>query len=307
MSSNLKQDSFPTPHTSSLKFPKKVTLVEVSPRDGLQNEKVIIPTDIKIQFIQKLTEAGFPIIEATSFVNPKKIPALADHEEVFKHIAHTHTHTHYNALVPNLQGLEKAISLDCKNIGVLTAVSNTFLQKNVNCTIEESLSRIKDIITRAKPHSIFIRAYISCTLGCPFEGFIGFEKTAQLAKRLFEMGCDEICVADTIGTGTPLKAQELIQTVHQFIPINKIAIHFHDTYGQALANIFACLQLGVSIIDASVGGLGGCPYAPGASGNVATEKVLYMLNGMGIETGIDSDKLLKASRFIQQYLQPPAE
>lgn len=282
-------------------LPKKVTLTEVSPRDGLQNEKVFVPTEIKIQFIQLLTDAGFPIIEATSFVNPKKIPALADHDIVMKTFT-SNAKTKYAALIPNTQGLQNAIAAGCHHIAVITAASETFAQKNMNCSIDESLARIQAILDIAKPNNIFVRAYISCALGCPYEGFIQPKVTAEIAKKLFAMGCDEIAVGDTIGTGTPLKAQALIQAVHQYVPIEKIAIHFHDTYGQAIANIFTCLQLGISKIDASVGSLGGCPYAKGATGNVATESVLYLLNDLNIETGIDLKKVTKAREFIRGYL-----
>ena len=284
-----------------MNYPKTVTLTEVSPRDGLQNEKIIVPTEIKIQFIELLSQAGFPIIETTSFVNPKKIPALADHETVMKHFR-SDSKIKYTALIPNVQGLENAIQSGCKHIAVITAVSETFAQKNMNCSIEESVHRIEEILTIAKTKNITVRGYISCTLGCPYEGFIPAENTAKIAKRLLAMGCDEIAVADTIGTGTPLLAQALIQAVNHYVPIDKIAIHFHDTYGQALANIFACLQLGISKIDASVGGLGGCPYAIGAKGNVATETVLYLLNELNIETGVDLNKVIIAKEFIRGYL-----
>lgn len=282
-------------------LPKKVIITEVSPRDGLQNESVFIPTDIKIQFIELLIQAGFPEIEITSFVNPKKIPALSDHNEVMKTFS-SRTPPKFIALIPNLQGLQNAIAAGCQHISVITAVSETFAQKNMHCSIDESLQRIQKILEVTKSKNISVRACISCAMGCPYEGFISIENTVKIAKKLLEMGCDEIAVADTIGTGTPLLAQQLIQSVAQYIPIEKLAIHFHDTYGQALANIFACLELGVSKIDASVGGLGGCPYAKGASGNVATEAVLYLLNGMDIETGVDFKKTVKASDFIHQYV-----
>lgn len=282
-------------------LPQKVIITEVAPRDGLQNESVFIPTDIKIQFIELLTKAGFPIIEATAFVNPKKIPALSDCETVMQHFP-SNTHTKYTALIPNTQGLQKAIDNNCTDIAVLTAVSETFTQKNTHCSIDDSLQRIKDIIAIAKPNHISVRAYISCTLGCPYEGFIAAENTAIIAKKLLAMGCDEIALADTMGTGTPNRAQALIRAVANDVPLDKIAIHFHDTYGQALANIFACLQLGVFKIDSAASGLGGCPYAKGAAGNVATEKVLFMLDGMDIETGVNLEAVKKASAFIQKYL-----
>ena len=278
-------------------LPKKVIITEVSPRDGLQNEPTFISTDDKIKFIELLTEANFPIIETTSFVNPKKIPALADHDIVMKHFSNTAT-THYSAIIPNVQGLQNAIKAGCKHIAVLTAVSETFLQKNIHCSIDESLERIREIIIIAKQQAISVRGYISCTMGCPYEGFIAIENTVKIAEKLLTLGCDEIAISDTIGTGTPLLAKTIIETVLQKIPLEKIVIHFHDTYGQALANIYACLELGISKIDASIGGLGGCPYAKGASGNVATEEVLYLLNGLGIETGIDLQKAIRASHFI---------
>lgn len=284
-----------------MSFPKKAIITEVSPRDGLQNESTYISTEDKIHFIELLTQAHFPIIETTSFVNPKKIPALADHDTVMKHFPSTET-THYSALIPNAQGMQSAIDAGCKHIAVFTAISETFTQKNINCTVDESLERIANIITLAKQHNISIRGYISCTMGCPYEGFLPVEKTVSLAKKLYAMGCDEIAIADTIGTGTPGLAKEIITAVSKHIPMDRIAIHFHDTYGQALANIYACLELGVSKIDASVGGLGGCPYAKGASGNVATEEVLYLLNGLKIETGVDLDKAIKASEFIHSKL-----
>lgn len=278
-------------------LPKKVLITEVSPRDGLQNEKIFVPTDIKIQFIELLTQAGFPIIEATAFVNPKKIPALADHEIIMKKF-HSTQKTKYAALIPNVQGLEKAIQCGCDYISVLTTSSETFCQKNINCSINESLKRIEEIIKIAKPKNIFIRGYISCTLGCPYEGLIAAENTAKIAKKLLDMGCNEIALADTIGTGTPETAIALINAVTPFVPIEKLAIHFHDTYKKAIANIAACLQLGISKIDSSIGNLGGCPYAKGATGNVATEDVLQLLNELNIETGVDLSAVLRARAFI---------
>lgn len=284
-------------------LPKKVLITEVSPRDGLQNEPVFVPTDIKIDFINRLSQTGLPAIEVTSFVSPQWVPALSDHDIVMKNIIQKN-HVKYTALIPNQIGLENAIKADCKNIAVFTAISDTFSKKNTNSSIAESLKNIEEMIayTKTLASPIFIRAYISCTLGCPYEGFITPEKTACLAKQLFEMGCDEIALGDTIGKATPNQACDLIHAVTQFIPIEKCAIHFHDTYGQALANIYACLQLGISKIDASVGGLGGCPYAKGASGNVATEEVVYLLHGLGIETGINLETLIQASRFIHAHL-----
>lgn len=284
-----------------MRLPKKVIITEVSPRDGLQNEPVFIPTKSKIQFIALLSDAGFPIIETTSFVNPKKIPALADADAVMKQFTSTPA-THYSALIPNVQGLNNALHADCRYIAVITAVSETFAQKNMGCSIEASLQRIKEIIAITKKNHIFVRGYISCTMGCPYEGIIPIEKTVQIAQALLALGCDEIVIADTIGTGTALFAQNILRAVMHYIPLEKLAIHFHDTYGQAIANIFACLELGVFKIDAAIGGLGGCPYAKGASGNVATEDVLYLLHQLQIETGVDLQKAMKASEFIHTYL-----
>lgn len=282
-------------------LPNRVIITEVSPRDGLQNEATFIPTETKIHFIELLTAAGFPIIEATSFVNPTKIPALADADAVMRHFSSTST-TQYSALIPNTQGLENAITANCKHIAVITAVSETFAQKNMHCSIEESLKRINDVILIAKKNHMTVRGYISCTMGCPYEGMIPIENTVNIAQQLLTVGCDEIVIADTIGTGTPLLAQNILRAVMQHIPLEKLAIHFHDTYGQAIANIFACLELGIFKIDSSVGGLGGCPHAKGASGNVATEDVLYLLHQLQIETGIDLHKAINASDFIHSHL-----
>lgn len=294
-------------------IPTHIILTEVSPRDGLQNEPVFVATKDKIKFIELLTAAHFPIIETTAFVNPKKIPALADHDIVMKHFSMTgigdrgsgiseKTHSIYSALIPNLQGLMNAISCGCNHIAVITTVSETFAQKNMGCSIAESIERIKNILKITKEKKIFIRAYISCTLGCPYEGVIPPEKTAQLAKQLLGLGCDEVAIADTIGTGTPTITRQLMQAVMQFIPVEKIAVHFHDTYGHAIENIKTCLELGISKIDASVGGIGGCPYAKGATGNVATEKVLDLLDTLHIKTNINRDAVNKASTFIKKII-----
>lgn len=282
-------------------FPSQVKLVEVSPRDGLQNESSWIPTEIKLTFIEQLAQAGLSAIEATSFSSEKWVPTLSDHTAVMKKLAGSSS-IQYIALVPTIQTLHEAMDSHCKHISVITAVSDTFSQKNANANVAESMHRIQEIVPVAKKNNLTVRAYISCALGCPYEGFIAPEKSAQLALRLHEMGCDEIALADTIGVGTPFQAQQLIRAASQTVPINKLAIHFHDTYGQALANIYACLELGISTIDASVGGLGGCPYAKGASGNVATEDVVYLLNGLGIKTGVDLNALISASEFIHAHL-----
>lgn len=281
-------------------LPQKVKIVEVGPRDGLQNEPQNIPTSIKLAFISKLVGAGLKTIEATSFVSPKWVPQMSDHAEVLRALKKD-SNIHYPVLVPNEEGLLSAIDEGVKDIAIFTAASETFSKKNTNCSIEESFSRIEKIIKIAKEHQLNIRGYISCVLGCPYEGNVSPQKVSDIAERLLSIGCHEISLGDTIGVGTPLKAQQLINLVAAKIPMNLLAVHFHDTYGQALANVFACLELGVSIIDASVSGLGGCPYAPGAKGNIATENVIFMLNGMGIETGVDIDKLREAGSFIRQY------
>lgn len=285
-----------------MSLPKAVRIVEVSPRDGLQNEKKIIPTETKIAFINKLSETGLKSIEVTSFVSPKWVPQLADHDEVFKGII-KNPQVRYSALIPNLQGFENACEVGVKEIAVFTTPSEQFSQHNTHCSVQESLDRIQTVVSAAKKKNIPVRAYISCVLGCPYEGEMSAMKVAQLANTLMQMGCYEISLGDTIGTGTPSKTQQLITTVNKYVPMRQLAVHFHDTYGQALANIYASLQEGITIIDSSVAGLGGCPYAKRASGNVATEDVVYMLHGMQIETGIDLTKLINAGKFILKHLR----
>jgi len=289
---------------STVTFPEFVRIVEVGPRDGLQNEKINIPTATKIEFINRLSQTGLKTIEATSFVSPKRIPQLADSAEVLKTITRN-PKVDYPVLIPNTQGLSSALAAGATQIAVITTVSETFSQKNTECSIQESLQRIEDIINLVKPRSIPIRGYISCALGCPYEGEINPQAVVKLAMQLYQMGCNEISISDTIGVGTPLKAAKLVDAVAAQIPIANLAIHFHDTYGQALANIYACLQLGISVVDSSIAGLGGCPYAKGASGNVATEDVLYMLQGLGIETGIDMDALINVSRYVAEFTGRP--
>lgn len=284
-----------------MSLPKRVKIVEVAPRDGLQNEAKTIPTATKIDFINRLSQTGLSVIEATSFVSPKWIPQLGDASEVFAGIDKERGVT-YPVLVPNVTGLKAAMAVGVKEIAVFTTASEKFSQKNTNCSVKESMERIAQVVTVAKQHQLRVRAYLSCVLGCPYEGEMAPEKTAKLAQELAALQCDECSLGDTIGVGTPLKTQQLIEKVAAVIPIEKIAVHFHDTYGQALVNIFAAMQMGVAIIDSSVAGLGGCPYAKGASGNVATEDVVYMLNGMGIETGVDLAKLVNVGRFISAIL-----
>lgn len=284
-----------------MNFPSQIQIVEVGPRDGLQNEKKILPASVKIEFIERLAETGLSVIEVTSFVSPKWIPALADHHEVFSKVEKK-TNVRYPVLVPNKQGLIEALTLGVKEIAVFTTPSELFSQKNTNCSVSESLERIREIVEVAKKHQLRIRAYLSCVLGCPYEGEIAPQKVVELANTLYQMGCDEISLGDTIGVGTPLKTKHLLEKVLSSIPRQQLAVHFHDTYGQALVNIYAALECGISIIDSSIAGLGGCPYAKGATGNVATEDVVYMLHGMGIETGIDLKKLISVGRYISDCL-----
>jgi hydroxymethylglutaryl-CoA lyase len=287
-----------------MSLPKHVKIVEVGPRDGLQNESRLVPAEVKIEFVNRLSETGLKTIEATSFVSPKWIPQLSDSHYVYQQITKKKD-VHYPVLVPNSKGFENALKAGVKEIAVFTAASETFNQKNTHCSLEESLARAAEIIALAKKHRVDVRAYISCVLGCPYEGVVMPEKVVAIAEKLFHWGCQEISLGDTIGVGTPKQAQHLFQLVAKKIPRNTLAAHFHDTYGQALANLFAVLEKGISIIDSSVNGLGGCPYARGATGNVATEDVLYMLNGLNIKTGVDMQKLLSAGTFISHYLHKP--
>ncbi|MFK8010602.1 MAG: hydroxymethylglutaryl-CoA lyase [Marinicellaceae bacterium] len=282
-------------------LPKKVKIVEVSPRDGLQNEKQKIDLETKIKLIHLLENAGVKNIEMTGFVSPKWVPQLADSVELCHRLKRKPT-VNYSALTPNLKGMEKALSCGIKEVAVFTAASESFTKKNINCSIAESLQRFEPVIALAHQNNIKVRGYVSCVLGCPYEGEIKTEKVAQVTEKLFDLGCYEVSLGDTIGTGTPLKAQHMLKACMQIAPIEKLALHFHNTYGQALANIFACLQLGANIIDSSVAGLGGCPYAKGASGNVATEDVIYMLNGMNIDSGINLEQLIETGTWISRKL-----
>lgn len=284
-----------------MKFPHYVKMVEVGPRDGLQNEAQEVPTTVKIDFINRLSETGLSVIEVTSFTSPKWIPQLADHREVFQGIQKKEGIS-YPVLVPNVTGLETAVAVGAKEIAVFTSPSELFNQHNINCSVEESLNRISKVIAQAQKQELRVRGYLSCTLGCPYEGKIVPEKVAVLAEQLLKLGCYEISLGDTIGIGTPQQAVTLIKKVSEKVPREKLAVHFHDTYGQALANIYAVLELGIAIFDSSVAGLGGCPYAKGAAGNVASEDVLYLLNGLGIETRVDLKKLILVGRFIAEHL-----
>jgi hydroxymethylglutaryl-CoA lyase len=282
-------------------LPLSVQIVEVGPRDGLQNEKQPVTTDTKVELIHQLAEAGVSHIEAGSFVNPKWIPQMAGSEQVFQKISRLEGVT-YAALTPNMQGYQRATESGASEVAIFAAASEAFSQKNINCSIDESIERFAPIIAAAKATNIPVRGYVSCVVGCPYEGDIAPEKVADVAKKLLDMGCYEISLGDTVGVGTPASLTRMLKEVLKVVPAEKLAVHLHDTYGQALANIYAALQLGISVVDASVAGLGGCPYAKGAAGNVATEDLVYMLNGMGIETGIDLDKLIAAGDFISQYL-----
>tara|TARA_B100000780_G_scaffold273209_1_gene236465 strand:- start:177 stop:1079 length:903 start_codon:yes stop_codon:yes gene_type:complete len=288
-------------------LPAFVKIYEVGPRDGLQNEKQNIPTAIKIDLINRLSDTGLRYIEATSFVSPKAIPQLGDAAAVM-HDINRKPDIHYPVLVPNMRGMEGALAANVTEIALFTAASETFTQKNINASIADSFERFAPVITVAKDNNIRVRGYVSCVLGCPYEGEIDPAKVAEVAKRLLDAGCYEISLGDTIGVGTPEKTKRMIRAVLDVgVPLEKLALHMHDTYGQALANIYAGLQMGVSTIDSSVAGLGGCPYAKGASGNVATEDVLYMLAGLGCETGIDLQKIIKTAWFISDALgKPPA-
>jgi hydroxymethylglutaryl-CoA lyase len=282
-------------------MPSSVRIVEVGARDGLQNEKMIVPTPVKIELIDRLSATGLQTIEATSFVSPKWIPQLADAAEVYTAIKKK-PGVRYPVLVPNLQGYERARAVGAMEIAVFTAASEAFNRKNVNASIDESIERFMPVLERAKADGVAVRGYVSTVLGCPYQGKVEVADVVRVAKRLLDLGCYEISLGDTIGIGTPAKARDMLAAVAQAVPIAALAVHFHDTRGQALANILACLELGVAVIDASVSGAGGCPYARGATGNVATEDVAYMLHGMGISTDLNLDKLIDTGRWLSEQL-----
>ena len=284
-----------------MSLPARVRIVEVGPRDGLQNEKGEVPTAVKLELIERLADAGLQAIEATAFVSPKWIPQMADHTEVLERIRRR-PGVAYPVLTPNLKGFEAAKAAGATEIAVFGAASEAFSKKNINCSIAESLERFRPILEKSSKEKIKVRGYISCVVRCPYEGDIKPEKVAEVAGALYDMGCYEVSLGDTIGAATPGKTQAMIEACLKRVPAAKLAGHYHDTYGQALANIYASMELGVATFDSSVAGLGGCPYAKGASGNVATEDVVYMLHGLGIETGIDLDKLVDAGLWISSYL-----
>jgi hydroxymethylglutaryl-CoA lyase len=286
-------------------LPRRVRVVEVGPRDGLQNEKGQIATADKVAYVDLLSAAGFKMIEATSFVSPRAVPQLADAAEVMTGITRG-MGTEYLVLTPNLKGYERAVAAGSRAVAVFTAASETFARRNINASIAESLANFRPILEAARHDDVWVRGYNSMAFGCPFEGAIAPEAVLDVAQRLLDLGCDEISVGDTVGTATPRETEAVVGLLLRQMPADKLAVHFHDTRGTALANVLLSLQMGLQIIDSSSGGLGGCPFAPGAAGNLATEDLLYMLHGLGIETGVDLDKVVEASRFILGKLGKPA-
>lgn len=284
-----------------MSLPASITLWEAGPRDGLQNEAQTVPTAIKIELIERLADAGLRHIEAASFVSPKWVPQMADGAAVLQGLGRK-PGVRYQALVPNMKGLEAAIDAGVKDIAIFTAASEAFTQKNINCSIAESFDRFRPVMERADQAGMRVRGFVSCALGCPYEGAVSPKKVAEVAREMIAIGCYEVALGDTIGVGTPIKVEQVIAACAKDTPLDRLAVHFHDTYGQALANSFMALQMGIRSLDASVAGLGGCPYAQGASGNLATEDLVYMLNGLGIECGVDLEKLVATSWFIARAL-----
>jgi hydroxymethylglutaryl-CoA lyase len=286
-------------------LPRRVKIVEVGPRDGLQNESQIVPAAVKIALIERLAAAGLPAIEVTSFVPAKWIPQMGDNDEVLRAVLSSPQRpagVAYPVLTPNLRGFDAALEAGATEVAIFGAASESFSQKNINCSIAESLKRFDAVVDAASALEIKVRGYVSCVVACPYEGAIDPAKTAWVAQKLYEMGCYEVSLGDTIGAGTPASVQQMIEACAAHVPVGKLAGHYHDTYGMAIANIYASLEMGMSVFDSSIAGLGGCPYAPGASGNVATEDLVYLLHGLGIETGINMEKLLDAGQYISQQL-----
>uniref|UniRef100_A0A4W4F0F1 hydroxymethylglutaryl-CoA lyase n=1 Tax=Electrophorus electricus TaxID=8005 RepID=A0A4W4F0F1_ELEEL len=298
--SSFQEKKWPEVH----KFPDFVKIVEVGPRDGLQNEKEMVPTEIKIQLIDMLSQTGLSVIEATSFVSSKWVVQMADHNEVLTGINKS-PHVRYPVLTPNIQGFQAAVEAGAAEVAVFGSASETFSRKNINCSVEESMQRFEQVICAARQACIPVRGYVSCALGCPYEGQVHPAQVTKVAKRLHELGCYEVSLGDTTGMGTAGSMAAMLRAVMAEVPIHALAVHCHDTYGQALANILTALQMGVSVVDSSVAGLGGCPYAEGASGNVSTEDVVYMLHGLGIQTGVDLAKVIEAGDFICRALKRP--
>jgi len=286
-------------------LPSKVRIVEVGPRDGLQHEPQPVSAEIKLELIRRLGASGLKTIEAAAFVSPKWVPQMADSAVLFPAIDQL-PDVSYPVLTPNMQGFEAALAAGAREVSVFGAASETFSQKNINCSIAESLERFRPILEAAKANDVKVRGYVSCVLGCPYEGDVAPLAVVHVARALIDMGCYEVSLGDTIGAGTPEKTKAVIEAVARHVPLKKIAGHFHDTYGMAIANIYASLQLGIGVFDSSVAGLGGCPYAPGAAGNVATEDVVWLLKGLGIDCGIDLDRLIDTSLWISKKLKRPS-
>jgi hydroxymethylglutaryl-CoA lyase len=285
-------------------LPKRVTVVEVGPRDGLQNERELIPTDVKVRFVDALSDAGLPVVEVTSFVNPKAIPQLADADDVMRAITRR-PGVRYPVLVPNERGFERALSAGAHEIALFTAASETFNKHNINATIAESIDRFTPVVAAAKTHGMRVRGYVSTSFGCPYEGPIKPSAVLDVVAKLLALGIDEISIGDTIGVATPRQVADLCNLLLKKIDAGRLALHLHDTRGTALANVVAGLQSGIAIFDSSAGGLGGCPYAPGAAGNLATEDLIYMLDGMGIETGVTLERVVRASALLASQLDHP--
>lgn len=286
-----------------MELPGKVRIVDVGPRDGLQNEKQLVPAEVKVELVARLADAGLTAIEATSFVSPKWVPQMGDHAEVLTQVLATRRPgVAYPVLTPNLKGFEAALAAGAEEVAVFGAASESFSRRNINCSIAESLERFRPVAEAAQAAGMRVRGYVSCVAGCPYEGEVAPAAVADVAATLFEMGCYEVSLGDTIGTGTPRTIRRMLDAVTRRVPVERLAGHYHDTYGMAVANVFASLQAGVAVFDASVGGLGGCPYAAGASGNVATEDVVWLLDGLGIETGIDLDRLVDTAAWISARL-----
>jgi len=281
------------------KLPSRVRIVEMGARDGLQNEAGAVPTATKLELIRRLGEAGLPSIEATAFVAPKWVPQMADHTEIMESLRlRRKPGVAYPVLAPNLKGYQAAHAAGADEVAIFPAATEAFSKRNLNASIAEALARFKEVADAAIRDGVKVRGYVSCVVGCPYEGEVAPEKVVRVARALYDMGCYEVSLGDTIGVGTPAKVQTMIEACAKHVPIEKLAGHYHDTYGQAITNVYASLELGISTFDSSVGGLGGCPYAVGASGNVSTEDLVYMLNGLGIETGIDLDQLVDIGQWI---------
>lgn len=282
-------------------MPSSVRVVEVGPRDGLQNESVPVSVEVKVEFIRRLAASGLRTIEAGSFVSPKRVPQMADTAEVLRRLP-ADAAVRYPVLVPNLKGVEDALAAGAGEVSVFASASETFSHRNIGCSIAESIERFRPVLELATANAVAVRGYVSCVLGCPYEGAIAAKAVSTVSRQLAELGCYEIALGDTIGVGTPCLARDVARAVAAEVGIGKLAVHFHDTRGQALANILACLEEGVTVVDGAVAGLGGCPYAPGASGNVSTEDLVFMLDGMGVRTGVDLDMAIDAGRFICAHL-----